>query len=435
MLGRVLPVKSDFVQFVLRAFRSHSVHFWLASALAWLVGLPVWAQLDPTPRRVLQLGYNQPTEGKAPFAAYAFYYYNQPGFYRTNWTLRAAIAPVYADAELGFLGGLGGHTDLGVGLAGGGFADSYSEIRGGRWIQAESFTGHAGEFSLSAYHLLNPLASGVTPTTVLEAPAQLVFRGALRYSQFERNDATANDFVIPEDRPTGHVRVGIRWGGREPLMVPPVAFELSAWYEGQFRANTEDYGYHGSTPAASQSHRFWARALLAYTLPSQQRFEVILTAGSSLNADRLSAYRLGGTLPLAAEFPLMIPGYYFEEISTRQFALFNANYSVPLGKHWEVLTFGAAAVCDYLPGLEQRGNLNAGVGAGFGWETADGGLHIVASYAYGVNALRGDERGAHNVGILIQYDFERGNGVERARSVLSRLNPTGWRGVNGLFHR
>ncbi len=430
-----MPVNYGCVQFVLTGVHRRPWTRWVLLVAAVLTGFSVSAQLDPTPRRVLQLGYNQPTEGKAPFAGYAFFYYNQPGFVRTNWTLRAAVAPVYADTELGFRGALGPNTDLGVGLAGGGFADNYSEIRLGRWIQAESFTGHAGEISVGAYHLLNPLPSGRVPTSLAEAPAQLVFRGALRYSQFERNDTTATDFAIPEDRPTGHVRLGLRWGGREPLMDPPVAFELSAWYEGQLRANTDDYGFQGATEASPQSHRFWARTLLAYTLPSHHRFEVVLTAGTSLNADRLSAYRLGGTLPLTSEFPLMIPGYYFEEISARQFALLNVNYSMPLGKRWEVIGFGAAAACDYLPGLAQAGTLNAGVGAGFGWESADGGLHVVVSYAYGVNAVRGDERGAHNVGILLQYDFERGLTTEQARSVLSRLNPTSWRGFNGLFHR
>jgi hypothetical protein len=217
-------------------------------------------------------------------------------------------------------------------------------------------------------------------------------------------------------------------------MDPPVAFELSAWYEGQYRANTEDYGFNRATPASRQTHRFWARSLIAYTLPSQQRFEVTLTAGTTLNADRLSAYRLGGTLPLAAEFPLMIPGYYFEEISAREFVLFNANYSIPLGKHWEWIGFGAASASDYLPGLEQPGTLNAGLGTGFGWGSADGALHVVVSYAYGANAFRGDDRGAHNVGVLLQYDFERGHGMADARSILNRLNPSSWRGINGLFH-
>lgn len=405
--------------------------------LAWLLGGHAWAQIDPVSRRLLQVGYNQPTEGKAPFAGYAFFYYNEPGFVRTNWTLRAAVAPVYADTELGFRGLLGPQTDLGVGVSGGGFADSHSEIRAGRWIQAESFTGHAGEFSLAAYHLFNPLPDGATPGSLTEAPLQFVGRAGLRYSLFERDDKTAPGFVLPEDRPTAHLRLGMRWGGREPLVTPRVAFELSAWYEGQFRGNAEDYGFAGNTPAEGQSHLFWARALLAYTLPVGHRFEVSLTLGTSAQADRLSAYRLGGTLPLAAEFPLMLPGYYFEELSVRSFALLNAMYSVPLGRRWEVLGFGGLAVSDDLPGLDQVGHFNSGVGAGVGWESADGGWHVLAGYAYGIEAIRSDGRGAHNVGILLQVDLDHGRipGVDGVRSMLGRLNRTGWRGFNGLFRR
>ena len=64
------------------------------------------------------------------------------------------------------------------------------------------------------------------------------------------------------------------------------------------------------------SHLFWGRALLAYTMPEWKHyFSVALTAGTSANADRFSAYRLGSVLPLASEFPLNLPGYYFQEIT------------------------------------------------------------------------------------------------------------------------
>src|SRR5437899_7955104 len=84
------------------------------------LGMPflVSAQLDPEYRRLLQLGYNQPLEGKGPIAAYGFFYYNNPHFYATNLTLRAAVAPVYLDSELGFKGLLGPNTDVGIGVAG-----------------------------------------------------------------------------------------------------------------------------------------------------------------------------------------------------------------------------------------------------------------------------------------------------------------------------
>ena len=57
-----------------------------------------------------------------------------------------------------------------------------------------------------------------------------------------------------------------------------------------------------------------------------------------MDADRFSAYRLGGFLPLVAEFPLSLPGYYFQEISARQFVLLNASYLLPLDaeKRWNL---------------------------------------------------------------------------------------------------
>ena len=61
------------------------------SWLAVLLPAVATAQIDPVKRDLIQFGYNQPTEGKAPLAAYAYYYHNQPDFLRTNLTLRLAL--------------------------------------------------------------------------------------------------------------------------------------------------------------------------------------------------------------------------------------------------------------------------------------------------------------------------------------------------------
>src|SRR5215469_13818763 len=114
------------------------------------------SQIDPERRELIQVGYNASFEGHAPFAAYAFYYRNQPDFLRTNLTLRLALAPTYVDSELGISGALDSQTDIGVGLAGGGFADSYNEIRRGKLLPHESFDGFGGEVNVSLYHLFNP---------------------------------------------------------------------------------------------------------------------------------------------------------------------------------------------------------------------------------------------------------------------------------------
>ncbi len=60
------------------------------------------AQIDPYPRSLLQLGYDQSLSGQGPQSLYAYYHYNNPEFLRTNVTLRLAVAPVYFDGEIGF---------------------------------------------------------------------------------------------------------------------------------------------------------------------------------------------------------------------------------------------------------------------------------------------------------------------------------------------
>ena len=159
------------------------------------------AQIDPVRRDLIQLGYNQAFEGHAPFAGYAYFYHNQPDFLRTNLTLRLAVAPTYLDSDLGFVGGLGPHTDFSIGLAGGSFADSYNEIRDGTFYPGESFDGDGAEISANVYHLFNPGD---------EIPLNLVLRGVAHYSFYERNDDTAAAGQRPMELGEFSVRAGLR---------------------------------------------------------------------------------------------------------------------------------------------------------------------------------------------------------------------------------
>src|SRR5262249_54871583 len=152
-----------------------------------------------------------------------------------NLTLRLAVAPTYLDSELGFRNLLGANTDLGIGIAGGGFADSYAEIRQGTFFPDESFIGHGGEAALSLYHLFNPGQ---------QIPLNGIVRGIAHYSTFVRDDDTASNFQLPPDHGNFMVRSGLRWGGREPTLFPALAMELSVWYEGQFRSESGSYGFN-----------------------------------------------------------------------------------------------------------------------------------------------------------------------------------------------
>jgi hypothetical protein len=390
--------------------------------LTWFVPFLASAQIDPVKRDLIQIGYNAAFEGHAPLAGYAFYYHNQPDFLETNLTLRLALAPVYLDSELGFVNGLGPNTDFAIGVAGGGFADGYNEIRGGTYLEKESFDGDGGEISASIYHLFNPGD---------EIPLNFVLRGTAHYSFFNPDDNTASNFRLPNDHGDFSVRTGLRWGGVEPTLFPPLAMELSVWYEGHLRSGSGTYGFGGDRELEEQSHLFWAEAALAYTLPkSQQSFYVRLTAGTSVDADRFSAYRLGGFLPLIAEFPLSLPGYFYQEISARQFVLLNVNYLLPLDsqKRWNIDVNAGSAFVDYLPGESQPGNWLNGVGGGILYHSPSDRWKIMLNYAYGIDAIRSNGRGANSIGLLVQFDLGRKHSQN-----FNSTQPLLWRGWQRIF--
>jgi hypothetical protein len=375
---------------------------WLAG-LGWLgaTGI-VSGQIDPVRRELIQLGYNQPLEGRGPLAAYGFYYLNKPEFLeRTNLTLRLAVAPVYLDSELGVARVLSPSTDVGFGLAGGGFADSYSEVDNGKYERRESFLGHGGEVSTSVYHLFNPAS---------RIPLYALVRGAAHMSTYADDSETADDFEVPDDQFIFRVRAGLRWGGREPVMLPAVAMEVSAWYEGDFRATPGGYGFDNDREVNPQTHVFWGRGLLTYTLPeSQHGFGINVTGGGGFDMDRLSSFRLGGNLPLYSEFPLSLPGYYFQELSARSFVLIGATYAFPLDakQRWRLGAAATTAYVDYLPDLAQPGHWHSGVGGGLVYRSPTDSWQVALTYGYGVDAIRDGDRGAHSLTLLVQFDLDR----------------------------
>lgn len=383
------------------------------------------AQIDPEKRELVHIGYNQPLEAKGPLAAYGFFYYNKPQFLNeTNLTLRLAIAPLYLDAELGVTGLLGPNTDMGFGIAGGGYADSYFEVRQGKYLKSESFDGHGAEVSTSIYHRFNPDA---------EIPLNGIAKIAARAHFFEDTDRTDPNFREPDNFQSLYLRMGMRYGGREPSMTSPLAMELSAWYEGTFRTGSGPYGFNGDRTIVSHTHLFWSRALLKYTMPeSHQFFDVSLTMGIAANPDRLSAFRMGGYLPFISEFPLNIPGYYYQELSATRFALFNALYSFPISpdKHWSASAFGATGAVDYFTPLAQPGNWHSGLGGGLTYTSPRNSWLVSVFYGHGFDAIRKEQRGADQVGLVLQYDFEA---RKTGRPFNPNVNPYGSRAGERIF--
>ena len=383
---------------------------WLTTlATAGLLPIAARAQVDPYARNLIQLGVDVPLTGKGPQGVYAYYHYNDPGFSGTNVALRLAVAPAYVDGEFGFKGVLTRNTDVGLGFNGGAFAENYYEVRGGSYLKQESFDGHGGGVSVSVYQLLNPGRL---------IPVSLVLRGGVTYSVFDATDDTDAAFQLPEDRANGYVRAGVRVAGKEPMLYPDLGLELSVWTESRWRLENGAYGYAGDRSVSDRTDLYWVYAGLDYAWTNTgHKLSFHVTAGGSENADRQSAWRIGGVLPLVAEFPLILPGYYYQELSARRFVHLSGSYSLPIDTklRWQLRFEGAVAGIEAIPGMPQEDDWHSGVGVGLSFTSRDKAWRVIARSGYGFNAVRSGGVGAHSVGLLFQYDFEHGRRREARR--------------------
>ncbi len=372
----------------------------LAVAIGWLANFSCQAQIDPEHRNLLELGYDQPLTGQGPQAAYAYYYYNNPEFFNTNTVLRLAIAPAYLDSEIGFKQLISPYTDLGLGIYGGAYGDNYYEIRQGNYLKGESFDGHGGGAAVSIYQLLNP---------GMLIPLNLVARGGFRYSTYADSGDTADTFTMPDNQVAAFTRAGIRLAGKEPILYPDLGLELSVWFERQWRFDGNNYGFAGDRSVNPTANLYWLYAGLNYAFTNTgQKISFALTAGGSTDADRFSAWRLGGVLPLVSEFPLVLPGYYYEELTATRFVHLYGAYDIPLdaAHRWKFRVEAATAREDYLPGFAQPSAWQSGAGGGISFAPKNKNFQVVLRYGYGFNAIRHGHEGAQSVGVLFQYDFE-----------------------------
>jgi hypothetical protein len=90
----------------------------------------------------------------------------------------------------------------------------------------------------------------------------------------------------------------------------------------------------------------------------------------------------------------------------------------------------STAVVDYLPGESQPGNSLNGVGGGILYHTPSDRLKIMLNYAYGIDAIRANGRGASSIGLLLQIDLGRMNS-EKFNQPHSRLPLRGWQRILG----
>jgi hypothetical protein len=357
------------------------------------------AQIDPDPRTNLELGAEGPLRGDGNSTGYAFLLWNRPHFLEEDLYLRIVFAPAYLTGELvRDRWPADGHA-FGLGLGGGFFPYNVEEFRRGDHKERESFYGHGGEATFSYYRRLKI-------ADLLPIEGQLRFRP--QYVVYQRSSDTDRRFRLPADTPIYTGRVGLRVGGEPPELLPDLALELSLWYEVGYRQHAEPFGYRDA-PVVTEAHteQAWARLGGIYSITRTQTIRAFLTAGVARNPDRLSAFRLGSALPFRREFPLLLHGYYVDEIFAESFGLLNLGYRFPLWPGSErvrlQLSWDYARV-SYLAGhaLPRQSLRGLGVDLTIGFTDR---LTLILGYGYGLDAPRNQGFGGHELNALMEFKF------------------------------
>jgi len=364
-----------------------------------LLAAPARAQRDPEPRAYLEVGTEVPLKGNAPVNGYAFFLWNRPDYPEPDQYLRVVVAPTYLLTEL-----LQDHWPYGrhavsIGLNGGGLRFGLDEYRHGRYEEEESFWGHGGELPLSYY-------AGTKLFDLLPLEGQI--RVTPAFVVYQRSFGTAERFELPPDTGLFTGRVGLRLGGVPPELLPALAVEASAWYEATYRTETGTYGFSERPERLeSLSQRAWGRVAAVVAPLDGHTVEVLLTAGLSHDADQLSSFRLGSALPFRSELPLILHGYFVEEVFAKRFWLLNASYRFPAwpGSRRVTLRIGGdIAGVDYLAGHRLPREHLRGVGGDLSVAFTPR-VTLVVGYGYGFDAPRNGGFGGHEAHALIELKF------------------------------
>src|SRR5262245_30148808 len=364
-----------------------------------LVVGPAAAQIDPEPRLNLELGVEGPLRGNGPISGYGFLLWNRPHFLDEDLYFRTIVAPTFVISELVVdRWPTEGHA-VGVGLAGGFFPYNFEEFRNGSHKEEESFWGHGGDATLSYYRRL--LIGGVLP---LEGQLRL----RPQYVVYERSSDTSSRFRLPPDTAIYSGRAGLRLGGVPPELHPDLALEVSVWYEASYRAEAGTYGFPERPQELEHfTQKAWVRTGGIVTLFQRHTLQGFFTAGTAEDLDALTSFRLGSALPFRSEFPLILHGYYVEEVFARRFWLFNFAYRFPLLPDSDrvklQLAFDYGRV-DYASGheLPRHGLRGLGVDVSFALTRR---LNLLFGWGYGFDAPRNGSFGGQEAHTLMEFKF------------------------------
>jgi hypothetical protein len=357
-------------------------------------------QVDLEHRRTLTLQASHAIgASQERLGGFGYFWFNENNYPRTNTALRVIFAGIYADAELSWFLPCSTNTALGAGLGGGGYVTDINPYWDGRRLYGQEFEGDVA----NARFFVNQTIPNPTPL-----PLNVRLSYTPTFQWFHASDNT-RAFHRPRDFFTHTLLGEIRFGGIEPGLTKIRGAELYITAETSHRAGFDAFG-----PAAARYplHRDYQKifASLAGKYPVGPIIPSLrVGAGATRNVDALNAWKLGGNLIGTDEYTLTLHGYYIREIFAEKFCIANLDIGVPLTSDRKVVAHlyadnANAQVLDPRTGAANDWHNYLGLGAGLGFPVWYD-INVLVSYGYGVNAVRYDRHGGHEIGIALEKNF------------------------------
>jgi hypothetical protein len=358
----------------------------------------VSAQIDPDERRIFYAATTVPVdEGHGNVGGAGFFYWNRPKWPCDDTQFRLVFAGVYLDTLLTWPQLLGKNTSFNVGASALGFFDGLTEYRDGEDLDEQKFYGDTASVRTFVEREVFKLWD--------EIPFNIKLEYELRGTQYREASTTDPTFVLPHDGYTQVAELRFALGGIRPGIVRIEGAELFLTTSAAWRGNWRPWGLAGAPFETSNRYQkimAGAGVLLGMDrfVPSLKKhyFGVRLSGGYGNRLDRLSQYKLGGSLPTGAE-STTVHGFYARELFASDFFLTNLSYEVPLAD-WHELAGHVYAdyaavkrkdIADH--GWKGYGGLGAGVSAQW-WKT-----DVLLTYGFGINAERLGHRGGHEIAL------------------------------------
>src|ERR1043166_3105301 len=370
----------------------------LAVAGLCLLATTAFAQVDIEHRRTITLQTGiAVAQSEEELGGFGYFWFNEDHFPWTNTALRVIFAGIYVDSELSYYVGGNTNTAVGVGAGGGLYLDSITPYVNGERLARQSVTGGA----VGGHVFINQTIPNPTPLPLNVRGSYFI------YQTFYRDSGTTRAFVLPPDFFTQTIQAELRFGGIEPGLLSKRGAELYIETDANYRSGFDAFGPVGGPVLGHQSQYERVFASLGAKLPAGPLVLSAPIAGRyGDHIDELSAWKLGGNLVSVDPFSYTLHGYYLREIFTDRFVMSNLALSVPVNDTHNIAVhfYGDWANARGVPPLAREYHNYFGIGTGVSfrgpWKT-----DLLLSYGYGINAVRNDDRGGHEVALGLEMHF------------------------------